>query len=115
MLQRARPLQMEGVDVVVGLVETHGRAETEALTAGLEMLPRRVVDYQGRRIEEFDLDGALNAAEAHHRRRTRAYERAGKPPSQRWQDIEELLDAGSTSGRRSTSSIWKASPRSSRA
>ena len=94
MLQRARLLQMEGVDVVVGLVETHGRAETEALTVGLEILPRRVVDYQGRRIEEFDLDGALkrrpkliivdelahtNAPESRH--------------PKRWQDIEELLDA----------------------
>ena len=68
MLQRARLLQMEGVDVVVGLVETHGRAETEALTVGLEILPRRVVDYQGRRIEEFDLDArAPTPAEAHHR------------------------------------------------
>ena len=59
MLQRARLLRQEGVDVVVGLVETHGRAETVALTRDIEILPRRVVDYQGSKIEEFDLDGAL--------------------------------------------------------
>ena len=94
MLQRARRLKDEGVDVVVGLVETHGRADTEALIQGLEILPRHVIDYQGRRIEEFDLDGALkrrpkliivdelahtNAPESRH--------------PKRWQDIEELLDA----------------------
>ena len=54
MLQRARVLKQEGVDVVIGLVETHGRAETEALTRGLEILPRRKVEWQGRKIEEFD-------------------------------------------------------------
>ena len=94
MLQRARLLRQEGVDVVVGLVETHGRAETVALTRDIEILPRRVVDYQGSKIEEFDLDGALarrpkliivdelahtNAPESRH--------------PKRWQDVEELLDA----------------------
>jgi two-component system sensor histidine kinase KdpD len=94
MLQRARLLVQEGVDVVVGLVETHARSETEALTRGLEILPRRVVRYQDRQIEEFDLDGALrrrpkliivdelahtNAPESRH--------------PKRWQDVEELLDA----------------------
>ena len=59
MLQNARRLKDEGVDVVVGLVETHGRAETSALVHGLEVLPRRKVDYHGREIEEFDLDAAL--------------------------------------------------------
>ena len=44
MLLRARLLKQEGVDVVIGLVETHGRADTQALTAGLEILPRRVID-----------------------------------------------------------------------
>ncbi|HYA72507.1 MAG TPA: sensor histidine kinase KdpD [Roseiarcus sp.] len=94
MLQRARLLREEGVDVVVGLVETHARGDTEALTQGLEILPRRVVRYQDREIEEFDLDGALrrkpkliivdelahtNAPESRH--------------PKRWQDVEELLDA----------------------
>ncbi len=94
MLQRARLLRQEGVDVVVGLVETHARNDTEALTRGLEILPRRVVRYQDRLIEEFDLDAALrrrpkliivdelahtNAPESRH--------------PKRWQDVEELLDA----------------------
>jgi two-component system sensor histidine kinase KdpD len=94
MLQRARLLREEGVDIVVGLVETHARAETEALTQGLEILPRKRVRWQGREIEEFDLDGALarrpkliivdelahsNAPESRH--------------PKRWQDVEELLDA----------------------
>ncbi len=94
MLQRARLLRQEGVDVVVGLVETHSRNDTEALTRDLEILPRKVVNWQGRQIEEFDLDGALrrrpkliivdelahtNAPESRH--------------PKRWQDVEELLDA----------------------
>src|SRR5687768_3403620 len=54
MLTRARRLKADGVDIVVGLVETHGRAETAALLDGLEMLPRRQVGHQGRTIEEFD-------------------------------------------------------------
>jgi two-component system sensor histidine kinase KdpD len=94
MLQRARALKQEGEDVVVGLVETHGRVETEALIQGLEILPRRVVKLQGATIEEFDLDAALrrkpkliivdelahtNAPDSRH--------------PKRWQDVEELLDA----------------------
>src|SRR5271157_1714857 len=59
MLQNARRLKEEGVDVVVGLVETHGRAETGALLEGLEVLPRRMVEYRGRVISEFDIDAAL--------------------------------------------------------
>src|SRR6201994_5142929 len=59
MLQNARRLKAEGVDVVVGLVETHGRAETSALVEGLEVLPRRRLEHHGRTIEEFDLDAAL--------------------------------------------------------
>ena len=62
MLQRARLLHEEGVDVVVGLVETHWRAETEALTRGLEILPRKKVRWQDREIEEFDLDARARAA-----------------------------------------------------
>jgi two-component system, OmpR family, sensor histidine kinase KdpD len=94
MLQRARALKRDGVDVVIGLVETHGRSETAALVEGLEVLPRRKVEYRGRTIEEFDLDAALarrprliivdelahtNAPESRH--------------PKRWQDVEELLDA----------------------
>ncbi len=95
MLAKARALKADGVDVVVGLVETHGRRETEVLTEGLEILPRRKIAYRGRMIEEFDIDAALarkpkliivdelahtNAPESRH--------------PKRWQDVEELLDAG---------------------
>ncbi len=59
MLARARQLKADGVDVVIGIVETHGRSETAALLEGLEVLPRRAVAYRGRLLEEFDLDAAL--------------------------------------------------------
>src|SRR5262244_973509 len=59
MLLAARRRKAEGVDVVVGVVETHGRAETEALVAGLEAIPRHRVDYKGRALEEMDLDAIL--------------------------------------------------------
>ena len=64
MLSRARALKADGEDVVIGLVETHGRLETEALTEGQEILPRRKSEYRGRTIEEFDIDAALARARA---------------------------------------------------
>src|SRR5262245_41364085 len=59
MLESARRRKAEGGDVVVGLVETHGRADTAALVEGLELLPRRRVEYRGQQLDEFDLDAAL--------------------------------------------------------
>src|SRR5689334_17488403 len=59
MLLAARELRDDGVDVVIGYVETHRRAETEALLAGLEILPRQRLEYRGAIVEEFDLDAAL--------------------------------------------------------
>ena len=59
MLSRARRLKADGVDIVVGVVETHGRDETAGLLSGLEVLPRARVAHRGRMIEEFDLDAAL--------------------------------------------------------
>src|SRR5512137_410436 len=59
MLEAARRKMRDGVEVVVGLVETHGRKETEALLEGLEVLPRRKVEYRGTLLPEFDLDAAL--------------------------------------------------------
>src|SRR5215469_11786748 len=56
MLQTARAKKRDGVDVVVGVVETHGRKETEALLENLEIIPRRRVEYKGHVIEEMDLD-----------------------------------------------------------
>ncbi|MBG0809045.1 sensor histidine kinase KdpD [Methylosinus sp. H3A] len=95
MLARARALKADGVDVVIGLVETHGRRETEALAEGLETLPRRKIDYRGRTLEEFDVDAAL----ARHPALIVVDELAhsNAPDSRhpkRWQDVEELLDLG---------------------
>ena len=61
MLTTAQARRREGLDVVVGVVETHGRRETEALLDGLEVLPRRRSDYKGRMLEEMDLDALLGA------------------------------------------------------
>src|ERR1700682_5114767 len=59
MLEAARSERDLKRDVVVGIVETHGRYDTGALVIGLEMLPRRKVEYRGVTVDEFDLDGAL--------------------------------------------------------
>src|SRR5262249_36520334 len=59
MLQTAQAKLREGVDVIVGVVETHGRKETEALLEGLEVLPRKPTIYINRILSEFDLDAAL--------------------------------------------------------
>jgi two-component system sensor histidine kinase KdpD len=95
MLSEAQERHASGVDVVVGYVATHGRKETEAVLAGLPLLPPRQVPYQGTRLEEFDLDAALarkpglllvdelahtNAPDSRHARR--------------YQDVEELLRQG---------------------
>src|SRR5437762_7193632 len=55
MLQQARARRRDGYDIVVGVVETHGRKETEALLEGLEVMPRRRLDYKGQTLEEMDL------------------------------------------------------------
>ncbi|MEP6935708.1 MAG: two-component system sensor histidine kinase KdbD, partial [Nitrospirota bacterium] len=59
MLGAAHEQQDDGVDVIVGWVETHGRVETEALLEGLTILPPRVVEHRGTTLREFDLDAAL--------------------------------------------------------
>src|SRR5437016_4409016 len=59
MLQEAHDLRRRGVDVLIGFVETHGRAETAALIEGLEVVPRKRVEYRGVTVEEMDLDAAL--------------------------------------------------------
>ena len=95
MLEAARQRKKEGWDVVVGLVETHGRAETAALLEGLEILPRKEVPYKAVVLHEFDLEGALA-------RRPRllildelAHTNAeGLRHAKRWQDVEEILEAG---------------------
>ena len=95
MLNAARELHRQGVDVVVGLVETHGRAETEALVQGLPLLPRRSVDYRGRLLEELDLDALLARKPKVALVDELAHLNApGGRHERRYQDIEELLDAG---------------------
>ena len=59
MLSAARRRKAEGIDVAAGVVETHGRAETEALLEGLEVLPRQAVAYKSQQLTELDLDGLL--------------------------------------------------------
>src|SRR5262245_25312347 len=95
MLQAARVRHEEGVDVVVGVVETHGRAETAALLEGLELVPRRVVPYRGQRLEEMDLDAILARRPAIALVDELAHTNApGSRHPKRYLDAEELLDAG---------------------
>ncbi|HHV7521986.1 TPA: DUF4118 domain-containing protein [Burkholderia orbicola] len=95
MLQAARQRVQEGVDVVVGIVETHGRAETAALLDGLDVLPPARIDYRGRPLAEFDLDGALARAPQLILVDELAHSNVqGARHLKRWQDVYELLDAG---------------------
>src|SRR5215468_8970782 len=95
MLQTARARKRDGYDIVIGVVETHGRKETEALLEGLEVIPRRRVEYKGQWLEEMDLDSILarrpqivlvdelahtNAPSSRH--------------PKRYLDVEELLASG---------------------
>lgn len=95
MLQAAHQAQAEGVAVAIGIVETHGRQETLALTEGLPALPRKTQRHHGRSMTEFDLEGALASGcqllivdELAHSNLQ------GSRHAKRWQDVEELLDAG---------------------
>ena len=95
MLQEGHRLQKEGVDVVVGLVETHGRAETAELIEGLEVVPRRQVQYRGIILEEMDLDAVLarrpEVALVDELAHTNV---PGSKNAKRYQDVEDLLAAG---------------------
>ncbi|RQU50957.1 DUF4118 domain-containing protein [Burkholderia cenocepacia] len=95
MLQAARQRVQEGVDVVVGIVETHGRSETAALLDGLDVLPPARIGYRGRTLAEFDLDGALARAPQLILVDELAHSNVqGARHLKRWQDVYELLDAG---------------------
>ena len=95
MLVAARRRKAEGVDVVVGVVETHGRAETEAQLAGLEVMPRRKVDYKGRVLEEMDIDAILARRPALVLVDELAHTNApGSRHPKRYLDVQELLAAG---------------------
>ena len=95
MLQAARERKSEGVDVLVGWVDTHGRAETEALLAGLEILPRHRVEYRGQILTEFDLDLTLTRRPTLVLVDELAHTNVpGSRHAKRWQDVMELLEAG---------------------
>jgi two-component system sensor histidine kinase KdpD len=95
MLVAARKLKAERRDVVVGVVETHGRAETAALLADLEILPPKAMSYRGKDLSEFDLDAALQRRPSLILVDELAHSNVqGARHPKRWQDVEELLAAG---------------------
>jgi two-component system, OmpR family, sensor histidine kinase KdpD len=96
MLNVSRELKARNIDVAVGFIETHGRAETEALLENLEVIPRRIIPYRNVPLEEMDLDAVLKrhadvvlVDEAAHSNIL------GSRHAKRWQDILEILDSGS--------------------
>ena len=95
MLQGARKLRDEGVDVLAGVVETHGRGDTAALLEGLPVLPATQIEYRGKLLAEFDLDAALVRQPGLILVDELAHSNvAGSRHPKRWQDVEELLAAG---------------------
>jgi two-component system sensor histidine kinase KdpD len=95
MLQAAQERRRQGADLVVGVVETHGRPETRALLDGLEVIPRLRLEYRGQTLEEMDLDGILARRPAIVVVDELAHTNApGSRHPKRFQDVEEILDAG---------------------
>jgi two-component system, OmpR family, sensor histidine kinase KdpD len=95
MLESAHARRKDGYDIVVGVVETHGRRETEALLAGLEVIPRRRIDYKGRALEEMDLDAIIARRPQIVLVDELAHTNAeGSRHPKRWLDVEELLNRG---------------------
>jgi len=99
MLSAARVAQSQGTPLTIGIVETHGRSETDELLSGLPVLPQKEMEYRGRVIREFDLDAALAFGRDHPDGLVLVDELAhsnvqGSRHPKRWQDVEELLAAG---------------------
>lgn len=95
MLSEAHVLQEKSKDVVVGIVETHGRIETEQLLENLEVIPRVKIDYKGIVLEEFDIDAVLERKPAYVLVDELAHTNVpGSRHTKRYQDVEELLNAG---------------------
>jgi two-component system sensor histidine kinase KdpD len=95
MLQNARSKLKEGVDVVIGVVETHGRKETQALLEGLEIVPKRQLEYRGQRLEEMDLDAIIGRRAKLVLVDELAHTNApGSRHPKRYLDVEELLSQG---------------------
>src|SRR5688572_28496813 len=97
MLQAARARLKEGVDVVAAVVETHGRVETQALLDGIEVIPRKALDYKGRKLEEMDIDAVIarrpDIALVDELAHTNA---PGSRHPKRYLDVEELISRGIT-------------------
>ena len=94
MLQEAHELLNNGIDVRIGYVETHGRAGTEAMLRGVPVIPRKVVFYKGRELEEMDLDAILQARPELVIVDELAHTNVeGSRHRKRWEDVMELLDA----------------------
>src|SRR5574340_1164287 len=95
MLEAAHQRKAEGIDLVVGYIETHGRAETEAMLQALDIIPRKQVEYRGVTVPEMDVDAVLarrpQLALVDELAHTNA---PGSRHPKRYQDAEELLDAG---------------------
>jgi two-component system, OmpR family, sensor histidine kinase KdpD len=95
MLVEAHRLKADGVDVVIGYVEPHGRADTIAVSEGLEIVPRRVLEYRGARFEEMDAKAVIRrhpaVAIVDEFPHTNV---PGSPRAKRWEDVHDLLDAG---------------------
>ena len=95
MIEDAHTLRREGVDVVIGFVEAHGRADTEARIADLEVIPRRTIEYRGVVLEEMDLDAVLARKPTLCVVDELAHTNVpGSRHEKRYQDVQELLDAG---------------------
>lgn len=95
MLQNAHQMKKQGIDIVIGLVETHGRSETEALLENLEIIPRKSLEYQGIRLEEMDIDAILKRKPAIVLVDELAHTNVpGSRHAKRYQDVEELINAG---------------------
>ncbi len=95
MLMSGRARKVDGIDVVIGVVETHGRAETEALTEGLEIVPRTQVSYRGHQLDEMDIDAVLARKPQLVLVDELAHTNAsGSRHPKRYQDVEEILARG---------------------
>jgi len=95
MLMAGRARRADGVDVVIGVVETHGRKETEALVHGFEVIPRRTIDYRGQQLHEMDLDAILRRRPSLVLVDELAHTNAhGSRHPKRYLDVEELLAEG---------------------
>jgi two-component system sensor histidine kinase KdpD len=95
MLQQIRARKLDGYDVIVGVVETHGRKETQALLEGLEVIPRKWLEYKGQWLEEMDLDAVLARRPTIVLVDELAHTNApGSRHPKRYLDVEELLENG---------------------